>query len=120
AEQIAIATEIRDSGARLVFAGLGCPRQEIWAYENAKLVSLPIVAIGAAFDFHAGVARQAPAWMQRSGLEWLFRLGQEPGRLWKRYLLLNPLYMLLLAGELVGVTRFGSGNDAEPKPVRVA
>lgn len=119
AEQFAIAAEIRQSGAGIVFAGLGCPRQEIWAYENAGLIGLPLVAVGAAFDFHAGAIPQAPAWMQQSGLEWLFRLGQEPRRLWKRYLLLNPLYLLLVAGELLGIVRLGSGSRSHPKPVRV-
>lgn len=118
-EQEAIATEIRQSGAGIVFAGLGCPRQEIWAYENAELIELPLVAVGAAFDFHAGVLPQAPGWMQRSGLEWLFRLGQEPRRLWKRYLYLNPLYLFLLAGELTGVKTFGRGSETPPAPVRV-
>jgi exopolysaccharide biosynthesis WecB/TagA/CpsF family protein len=119
AEQTAMASEIRESGAGVVFAGLGCPRQEIWVYENAALIGLPLVAVGAAFDFHAGVLPQAPGWMQRSGLEWLFRLGQEPGRLWMRYLYLNPLYLFLLAGELTGVKRLGRGSAAPPKPVRV-
>lgn len=118
-EQAAIASEIRASGASIVFAGLGCPRQEIWAYENAKLISLPLIAVGAAFDFHAGVLSQAPGWMQRSGTEWLFRLRQEPRRLWKRYLYLNPLYLFFLAGELLGIARFGSGSEAHPRPVRV-
>lgn len=120
AEQLAIASEICGSGAGIVFVGLGCPRQEIWAYENAKLIGLPLIAVGAAFDFHAGALPQAPGWMQRSGMEWLFRLGQEPRRLWKRYLYLNPLYLFLLAGEILGVARFGSGSQSHPKPVRVA
>ncbi len=119
AEQAAIASEIRQSGAGIVFAGLGCPRQEIWAYENAELIGLPLVAVGAAFDFHAGAIPQAPGWMQQSGLEWLFRLGQEPRRLWKRYLYLNPLYLFLLAGEITGIKRFGRGSETPPTPVRV-
>jgi N-acetylglucosaminyldiphosphoundecaprenol N-acetyl-beta-D-mannosaminyltransferase len=119
AEQKTIASEIRATGAGIVFAGLGCPRQEIWAYENAGLIALPLVAVGAAFDFHAGVVPQAPAWMQRSGLEWVFRLGQEPRRLWKRYLYLNPLYLFFLAGELSGVKRFDRGSETPPAPVRV-
>lgn len=118
-EQAAIASEISQSGAGIVFAGLGCPRQEIWAYENAGLIRLPLVAVGAAFDFHAGVLPQAPGLMQRSGLEWLFRLGQEPRRLWKRYLYLNPLYLFLLAGEITGVKTFGRGSETPPAPVRV-
>ena len=119
AEQGSIASKIRASGAGVVFAGLGCPRQEIWAYENAKLIGLPLIAVGAAFDFHAGVIPQAPAWMQRSGLEWLYRLAQEPGRLWKRYLYLNPLYLFFLAGEITGIKRFGRGSETQPRPVRV-
>ena len=118
-EQAAIASEIRRSGAGIVFAGLGCPRQEIWAYENAELIGLPLVAVGAAFDFHAGAIPQAPGWMQRSGLEWMFRLGQEPRRLWKRYLYLNPLYLFFLAGEITGIKRFGRGSEIQPRPVRV-
>ena len=119
AEQRTIASEIRESGAGIVFAGLGCPRQEIWAYENAELIGLPLVAVGAAFDFHAGAIPQAPAWMQRSGLEWLFRLGQEPRRLWKRYLYLNPLYLFFVAGEITGAKTFDRGSDTPPAPVRV-
>lgn len=119
AEQIAIASEIRESGAGVVFVGLGCPRQEIWAYENAGLIGLPLIAVGAAFDFHAGAIAQAPGWMQRSGFEWLFRLGQEPGRLWKRYLYLNPLYLWFLAGEMLGIKRFDNGSTLKPAPVRV-
>ena len=118
-EQAAIASEIGQSDAGIVFAGLGCPRQEIWAYENAGLIGLPLVAVGAAFDFHAGGLPQAPGWMQRSGLEWLFRLGREPRRLWKRYLYLNPLYLFFLAGELMGVKTFGRGSEMPPTPVRV-
>src|SRR5688500_5747724 len=118
-EQAAIAAEIRASGAGIVFAGLGCPRQEIWAYENAQLIQLPLIAVGAAFDFHAGAIPQAPGWMQRSGLEWLFRLGQEPRRLWKRYLYLNPLYLFFVAGELTGAKTFDRGSETPPAPVRV-
>jgi len=119
-EQHTIAREIRDSGARLVFAGLGCPRQEIWAFENAELLPMPIVGIGSAFDSNAGALPAPPEWMQKSGLEWVFRLAREPGRLWKRYLFLNPLYLLLLAGEITGLARFGAGSKMRPEPERVA
>jgi exopolysaccharide biosynthesis WecB/TagA/CpsF family protein len=97
---------VRASGAAIVLAGLGCPRQEIWAFEMRERLSVPILAVGAAFDFHAGSLAMAPPWMQRSGLEWAFRLWQEPGRLWRRYLYLNPLYVggLLLQG--LGLKRF--------------
>ena len=92
--------QIRESGADIVFVGLGCPRQEKWAFEHRHQLNCPLICIGAAFDFHSGRIPQAPSWMQRSGLEWLFRLIQEPNRLWKRYLLLNPLYVMLLALQL--------------------
>lgn len=98
-----IAVQIRNSGARIVLAGLGCPRQEIWAFENRERIGLPILAVGAAFAFHAGELSQAPEWMQRRGLEWLYRLGCEPSRLWKRYLLLNPLYLTLLGLQATGL-----------------
>ena len=119
-EQRAIAAEIRASGAALVFAGLGCPRQEIWAYENRELLQMPIIAVGAAFDMHAGFVPAAPEWMMRSGLEWLYRLFQEPRRLWRRYVFLNPLYLLFLALEKAGMARFDNGSISEPRPVRVA
>src|SRR5262249_6714653 len=98
----AIARRIRQSGAQIVFAGLGCPRQEIWAYEFCRRLAMPIVAVGAAFPILAGTLRQAPIWMQDRGLEWLFRLLAEPRRLWRRYLLLSPAYLFLVACQLLG------------------
>jgi N-acetylglucosaminyldiphosphoundecaprenol N-acetyl-beta-D-mannosaminyltransferase len=97
AEQIA--ERIKASGARIVLVGLGCPRQEIFAYAMRPLLPMPLLAVGAAFDYHAGQLRTPPGWMQRRGLEWLWRLGLEPGRLWKRYLLLNPAYLARLAAQ---------------------
>jgi exopolysaccharide biosynthesis WecB/TagA/CpsF family protein len=87
---------VHASGARLLLAGLGCPRQEIFAYEMRHFLSMPVLAIGAAFPFIAGTLAQAPPWMQDRGLEWLYRLAQEPGRLWRRYVLFNPAYLFLL------------------------
>ncbi len=84
--------EIRDSGARITFVGLGCPRQEVWAYEFREALSMPILAVGAAFNFHAGLLAQAPLILQKYGLEWAYRLCREPQRLWRRYLYLNPTY----------------------------
>ena len=103
-QQEAIA-QIIDSGAKLVFVGLGCPRQEVWAYEHLNKLPMPMLAVGAAFDFHAGNKAQAPAWMQKRGLEWLFRLSKEPRRLWKRYLLLNPAYLTLVLLQQLKVYR---------------
>jgi len=96
AEQQALNERIRATGARIVCVGLGCPRQEVWAYEQRDQLGAAILAVGAAFDFHAGSQQQAPHWMQERGLEWLFRLSSEPRRLWRRYLLLNPLYLTQL------------------------
>lgn len=96
AEAEALADQIRRSGARLLFVGLGCPRQETWVYEFQSRLSLPLIAVGAAFAFHAGELAQAPPVLQRWGLEWLYRLLKEPRRLWRRYLFLNPLYLVLL------------------------
>ena len=84
-EQRELGDRIQRSGASMVFVGLGCPRQEIWVYEMGHLLALPLIAVGAAFDFHAGTLPQAPPTLQRVGLEWLFRLGCEPRRLWRRY-----------------------------------
>jgi exopolysaccharide biosynthesis WecB/TagA/CpsF family protein len=97
-----IGEKIRQSGAQIVFVGLGCPRQEVWAYEFRDRVRLPILAVGAAFPFAAGTLRQAPKWMQDRGLEWLFRLSTEPRRLWRRYLLLSPAYLFLIACQWFG------------------
>jgi exopolysaccharide biosynthesis WecB/TagA/CpsF family protein len=104
-ERAEVIRAIRDSGARIVFVGLGCPRQEVWAYEMRDALGLPMLAVGAAFDFHAGSLAQAPAWMQARGLEWLYRLIQEPRRLWRRYLLLNPAFSLRLLLQLLGLRR---------------
>jgi N-acetylglucosaminyldiphosphoundecaprenol N-acetyl-beta-D-mannosaminyltransferase len=97
-----IGEKIRQSGAQIVFVGLGCPRQEVWAYEFRDRVKVPILAVGAAFPFLAGTLRQAPKWMQDRGLEWLFRLSTEPRRLWRRYLLLSPAYLFLIACQWLG------------------
>lgn len=99
----AAVNEIRDSGAAMTFVGLGCPRQEVWAFEHLDRLSMPLIAVGAAFDFHAGLLSQAPPTLQRLGLEWLYRLTSEPGRLWRRYMLLNPAYLLLLAAQASGL-----------------
>lgn len=104
-EQIQIAQRIHDSGARAVFVGLGCPRQEVWIYEHKHLLNIPTLAVGAAFDFHAGILPQAPSYMQRYGLEWLYRLYQEPNRLWRRYLLLNPAYLWKVFCQKLGWDR---------------
>lgn len=87
--------KINASGAHIVLVGRGCPRQEIWVANHLGKVNAVMMAVGAAFDFHAGTVKQAPKWMQDVGLEWLFRLIQEPRRLWKRYLLTNSTFIWL-------------------------
>lgn len=101
-EKTAVVGDIRRSGARIVFVALGCPRQEVWAYEYRDALSVPVIAIGAAFPFIAGTLAEAPEPLQRLGLEWLFRLVKEPKRLWKRYVLLNPAYVWLVAMQRLG------------------
>jgi N-acetylglucosaminyldiphosphoundecaprenol N-acetyl-beta-D-mannosaminyltransferase len=110
-ERTKITKQINSSGAALVFVGLGCPRQEIWAYENSSALNMPLVCVGAAFDFHAGTVRQAPPILQRAGLEWAFRLAREPKRLWRRYILLNPLYIGMVAAQAAGFTDFAHGSE---------
>jgi len=87
--------KINESGANIVLVGRGCPRQEVWVANHIGKVNAVMMAVGAAFDFHAGIVKQAPIWMQRRGLEWLFRLIQEPGRLWRRYLFTNSYFIYL-------------------------
>lgn len=114
AEQYEVVENIKKSGAKMVFIGLGCPRQEVWVYENRNLLSMPLIAVGAAFDFHAGNIPQASASLQKWGLEWLFRILQEPKRLWKRYLLLNPLYILLSLMQKTGIKQFNPDHGEVP------
>jgi N-acetylglucosaminyldiphosphoundecaprenol N-acetyl-beta-D-mannosaminyltransferase len=92
---------ITDSGAKIVFVGRGCPRQEKWVVDNKDHIPAVLIAVGAAFDFHAGTVKQAPTWMQNMGLEWLFRLIQEPKRLWKRYLVTNTIFLFLFFKALL-------------------
>ncbi|MGW8122598.1 WecB/TagA/CpsF family glycosyltransferase [Roseivirga echinicomitans] len=85
---------INTSKANIVLVGRGCPRQEFWVANHKGSVHAVMMAVGAAFDFHAGTLAQAPEWMQQNGLEWLFRLVKEPKRLWKRYLVTNTHFVL--------------------------
>ena len=93
AEKLGDVQRINDSGAGIVFIGLGCPKQDLFAFEQAERIQAVQVCVGAAFDFHAGLTKMAPSWMQRNGLEWLFRLCQEPRRMWRRYLITNTQFL---------------------------
>jgi N-acetylglucosaminyldiphosphoundecaprenol N-acetyl-beta-D-mannosaminyltransferase len=102
------------SGCRpdVIWVGLGTPKQdrymaEVWDQLDAGVM----IGVGAAFDFLSGAKKQAPRWMQRSGLEWLFRLGQEPRRLACRYLVYNPLFLLRTGAQLTGLKKYPLGNQ---------
>jgi N-acetylglucosaminyldiphosphoundecaprenol N-acetyl-beta-D-mannosaminyltransferase len=108
AEQAAVVADIRRSGADVVWVGIGVPKQEKWMADmRARLHAPVLVGVGAAFDFHAGLVPQAPGAMQRLGLEWVFRLAQEPGRLWRRYLRYNPRFVWGFARQFARHRRRG-------------
>lgn len=115
AEKQEIIETIAGSGASITMVGLGCPRQEVWAYEFKDELQMPVLAVGAAFNFHAGQLPQAPLLMQRLGLEWFYRLLKEPTRLWQRYLLLNPYYLTLLFLQWTGLKKFDPQSTTRPQ-----
>ena len=117
-EKLEIVEEIRNSGAAITFVGLGCPRQEVWVYEYSEQLGMPALAVGAAFDFHAGNLSLAPELMQKWGLEWFYRLMQEPTRLWKRYVFLNPLYVSLFTLQFLKIVYFDPTNATPPDQER--
>jgi N-acetylglucosaminyldiphosphoundecaprenol N-acetyl-beta-D-mannosaminyltransferase len=92
---------ICEAGVRVLFVGLGAPKQDGWMHAHRGRVPAVMLGVGAAFDFLAGAKAQAPHWMQRSGLEWLFRLATEPKRLWRRYLSQNPRFAVLALTQLL-------------------
>lgn len=94
--------DIQQSNTRILFVGLGCPKQELWMAEHRGKIDTVMIGVGAAFDFLAGIKPQAPAWIQAIGLEWLYRLTTEPRRLWRRYLYNNPRFVFLAICDLLG------------------
>jgi N-acetylglucosaminyldiphosphoundecaprenol N-acetyl-beta-D-mannosaminyltransferase len=99
-EETAVATDVRRSGADVVWVGIGVPKQEKWMARMRPRLDAPVlIGVGAAFDFHAGLVPQAPPRMQALGLEWLFRLAHEPRRLWRRYLRYNPRFVVGFARQ---------------------
>lgn len=107
-----VARMINDAKPDVVWVGLGTPKQDRWVAEFRDRLAAPVlVAIGAAFDFHAGTLKQAPRWMMRCGLEWLYRLAREPRRLWRRYILGNPAFVCLALWQLLtGLPRPGTNQ----------
>jgi N-acetylglucosaminyldiphosphoundecaprenol N-acetyl-beta-D-mannosaminyltransferase len=103
--------DINACGADVVWVGIGQPKQEKWMADVRDRLETPVlIGVGAAFDFHAGLIPQAPDWMQRMGLEWLFRLGHEPRRLWRRYLRYNPRFISGFARQYVRSRLFRRGS----------
>jgi N-acetylglucosaminyldiphosphoundecaprenol N-acetyl-beta-D-mannosaminyltransferase len=100
-EDDVIVRQIKESGMRWLFVGLGCPKQENWVISHRGRIPAVLLAVGAAFDFIAGTKPQAPRWMMRSGLEWAFRLASEPRRLAGRYLKTIPQFMVLITRQLI-------------------
>ncbi|MFH7244328.1 MAG: WecB/TagA/CpsF family glycosyltransferase [Spirulina sp.] len=114
-EEAADIARIHDSGARVVFVGLGCPKQEQWMHRQQGHLQAVMIGVGAAFAFFSGEVSQAPRWIMKLGLEWLYRFSQEPRRLWRRYLVNNPLFVLLFGLQLLRHRpRRGGGADGSP------
>lgn len=105
-EDAAYTQQIVESGAQILFVGIGCPRQEFWMAAHKDRIPAVMLGVGAAFDFHSGRVKQAPSWMQKMGLEWLFRLFMEPKRLWKRYFKHNPRFVLFFLMQWIA-SKFG-------------
>jgi N-acetylglucosaminyldiphosphoundecaprenol N-acetyl-beta-D-mannosaminyltransferase len=110
AEDLDVIDRINASGAGIVWVGLGCPKQELWMAAHRGRIQAVMLGVGAAFDFHSGVVKRAPPWMRRVGLEWLHRLCSNPGRLWKRYLVSNTLFVFAAIKQLLS-----RSNDQETR-----
>jgi N-acetylglucosaminyldiphosphoundecaprenol N-acetyl-beta-D-mannosaminyltransferase len=101
-----VAEDINRSRADVVWVGIGVPKQEKWMSRMRERLDAPVlIGVGAAFDFHAGLIPQAPAWLQRNGMEWAFRLAHEPRRLWRRYLRYNPRFVAGFARQYAASRR---------------
>jgi N-acetylglucosaminyldiphosphoundecaprenol N-acetyl-beta-D-mannosaminyltransferase len=120
AELALINAKIELAAPHILFVGLGSPKGEYWIFANHRKIRVPIsIGIGASFDFVSGMVKRAPKWMQRSGLEWFFRLMIEPRRLWKRYIIGNPLFLWLVLRQRFGLLRLddpASGTGISKRP----
>lgn len=115
-EDMRTVRDITASGCRILFVGLGCPKQERWMIAHRGRIDAVMLGVGAAFDFLAGTKKQAPAILQRLGLEWLFRLLAEPRRLWRRYLRHNPRFVALFGAQVIRTRFNGLGRSDGGKP----
>jgi N-acetylglucosaminyldiphosphoundecaprenol N-acetyl-beta-D-mannosaminyltransferase len=101
------AATINEAKPDVVWIGMSSPKQDLWMARMRPLLAAPVlIAVGAAFDFHSGTVKQAPLWMQRSGLEWVYRLATDPRRLWRRYLIDNPWFLWELGLQRTGIKKF--------------
>jgi N-acetylglucosaminyldiphosphoundecaprenol N-acetyl-beta-D-mannosaminyltransferase len=117
AEDDDVVRRINAANPDIVWVGLSTPKQERWMFDHRERLKAPVlIGVGAAFDFHAGLKRQAPRWMQDHGLEWLFRLREEPRRLWRRYFRNNPLFVWCVLLQSLGLRHYCL--DPEPHPRR--
>ncbi len=114
-EKMELINTINQSGAGITFVGLGCPRQEVWTYEFKDHLRMPVIAVGAAYSFHAGRVSQAPLFLRRIGMEWFYRLMCEPRRLSRRYVVSNPYYLTLLFCQWTGLRAFDPEKTNPPK-----
>ena len=106
-EEEEIIAAINQADPDIIWVGLGTPKQDLWMARHRSSLKAPVlIGVGAAFDFHTKRLPQAPQWMQRSGLEWFFRLSQEPGRLWYRYLVYNPVFIVSVLQQRLGLRRY--------------
>jgi N-acetylglucosaminyldiphosphoundecaprenol N-acetyl-beta-D-mannosaminyltransferase len=106
AEDLEITAEINRAAPAILFMGLGCPKQENWMAAHKNKTKAVMLGVGASFDFYAGNVKESPEWMGKLGLEWLYRLTQEPKRLWRRYLVLNPRFVWQAFLQLSGLKKF--------------
>jgi N-acetylglucosaminyldiphosphoundecaprenol N-acetyl-beta-D-mannosaminyltransferase len=114
-EEDDVVAMINDADPDVVWVGIGSHKQELWMRHFRSRLNAPVlIGVGAAFDFHAGIKKQAPLWMQRNALEWLHRLLQEPARLWQRYVINNPLFIILVFLQMTGLVRFPLDSDDDP------
>jgi len=115
-EEPAIAAEIRDSGADILFVAISPPKKELFLRKWRQQLGVPVChGVGGSFDVMAGVTKRAPQWMQKCGLEWFYRLIQEPRRMWKRYLITNTIFLKLCVAEFVRAQLARSGKRCKSK-----
>jgi N-acetylglucosaminyldiphosphoundecaprenol N-acetyl-beta-D-mannosaminyltransferase len=100
-EDTAVVGHINQSGAKILFVGIGCPKQECWMSDHKDRLHCVMIGVGAAFDFFSGEKKHAPRWIQKCGMEWVFRFASDPARLWKRYVKHNPRFVYYFARQLI-------------------